>query len=174
MKIIATRVKQPSDIKLSNFLSMVLLKMKNFHKNVKSFDILNPKNLFFQLNNLRDIKYWSKVLNRPNGWHYDLDIIWILNKLIEYEVKPGDWILDAGAGQGLLQFILASKGYNVISYDYSDRDILFRDKNIFDITNEKKEIKFKHKYMSNIIYAPKNSNLTSIFSYIRKCGLKVF
>ncbi|ABO18043.1 class I SAM-dependent methyltransferase [Prochlorococcus marinus] len=148
--------------------------MKNFYKNQKSFDILSPRKLFSQINNLREIKYWSKVLNRPNGWHYDLDIIWILNKLIEYDIKPGGWILDAGAGQGLLQFILASRGYNVISYDYSDRDVLFRAKSIFQITNEKKEIEFKHKYMANIKYAPKNSNINSIFSYIKRCGLKVF
>ena len=30
---------------------------------------------------LKLIDYWLKVLNRPQGWHYDLDIIWILEEL---------------------------------------------------------------------------------------------
>ena len=69
--------------------------MKFFQRSIVSFNILSPKFLFTFKKYLNEIRYWGRVLNRPNGWHYDLDIIWILNKLIEYKVKPGDWILDA-------------------------------------------------------------------------------
>lgn len=148
--------------------------MKFFQQNISSFDTLSPKFLFSFKKNLNEIRYWSMVLNRPNGWHYDLDIIWILNKLNEYKIKPGDWILDAGAGQGLLQFFLASKGYNIISYDYSERKILYRAKNIFNISYKNDQSNYKHEYMSHIKYAPENKNINDLIAYFNNCGLKLF
>lgn len=148
--------------------------MKIFHKNIISFNILSPKSLFSFKNYLNEIRYWGRVLNRPNGWHYDLDIIWILNKLNEYKIKPGDWILDAGAGQGLLQFFLAAKGYNIISYDYSARKILYRAKNIFNISYKHDQTNYKHDYMSHIKYAPDNKNVFDLVIYLKNCGLKLF
>tara|TARA_Y100000589_G_scaffold28724_1_gene23894 strand:- start:20441 stop:21400 length:960 start_codon:yes stop_codon:yes gene_type:complete len=145
-----------------------------FINNLKEFEILSPKSLFTKSFFLSKIKYWSRVLNRPNGWHYDLDIIWIIEKLNEYDIKPGDWILDAGAGQGLLQFILLAKGYNVISYDYSKRNILFRANKIFNIKNNVKDLDYSHKYMKRIKYSPNKKNSKSLINYFRRCGLKVF
>ncbi len=48
------------------------------------------------------------------GWHYLLDLIWILRELGEQKNLR---ILDVGAGLGLLQFILAERGHRVISAD---------------------------------------------------------
>jgi ubiquinone/menaquinone biosynthesis C-methylase UbiE len=53
------------------------------------------------------------------GWHYPLDIIWMLEK-IKFSAESAV-ILDAGAGKGLLQFALAEEGYQVVSVDFSNR-----------------------------------------------------
>lgn len=59
---------------------------------------------------------WKRIFRKGLGWHYLLDIIWILKNL---DAPPGAKILDAGAGQGLLQYLLAIKGYQVYSVDLS-------------------------------------------------------
>ena len=52
------------------------------------------------------------------GWHYLLDWVWILDRLGSVSGKR---ILDAGAGEGLLQWYLAERGAQVISVDRADR-----------------------------------------------------
>lgn len=52
------------------------------------------------------------------GWHYILDWTWTISQM---ETVDGKVILDAGAGIGLLQWYLASKGGHIISVDRSDR-----------------------------------------------------
>lgn len=52
------------------------------------------------------------------GWHYLLDLIWILSRL---PLTPPARILDAGAGNGILQFILAIYGHKVVSADAFNR-----------------------------------------------------
>jgi len=54
------------------------------------------------------------------GWHYYLDIAWILKEV--KELPKGSLLLDAGAGSGIMQFILSELGYNVISADFMGRD----------------------------------------------------
>lgn len=53
------------------------------------------------------------------GWHYILDLIWLTHNV--RHLPKGSVILDAGAGNGLLQFLLADLGYTVISADFADR-----------------------------------------------------
>lgn len=53
------------------------------------------------------------------GWHYLLDLIWIIKNVSH--LPAGSVILDAGAGTGLLQFILADLGYKVVSADFAPR-----------------------------------------------------
>jgi hypothetical protein len=60
----------------------------------------------------------SARLGRPLGWHYVLDLIWLLREL---ELPRGATVLDAGAGWGVLQFMLADRGYRVISVDMAAR-----------------------------------------------------
>jgi len=79
------------------------------------------------------IDYWKEVLHCSVGWHYDLDIIWILNKIEESRLSKGSLIMDAGGGNGLLQFILSSLGYNIFSIDSSYRSVPFPASLIFDI-----------------------------------------
>ena len=56
------------------------------------------------------------------GWHYLLDLAWIIRE-IRTSLPPGSLLLDAGAGNGILQFLLAELGYNVISADFTGRGL---------------------------------------------------
>ena len=68
---------------------------------------------------LRSI-YNEKILRRRNlGWHYILDLFWILHSL--RELPRGSLVLDAGAGDGLLQYLLVKIGMRVISVDFVHR-----------------------------------------------------
>ncbi len=60
----------------------------------------------------------SSRLARPLGWHYVLDLVWILSQL---RLAPGATVLDAGAGYGILQYMLADRGLRVISADRGAR-----------------------------------------------------
>jgi SAM-dependent methyltransferase len=55
------------------------------------------------------------------GWHYLLDLIWILDLL---GPVSGKRILDAGAGMGMLQWYLAEHGAEVLSVDRDNRAFL--------------------------------------------------
>jgi ubiquinone/menaquinone biosynthesis C-methylase UbiE len=102
---------------------------------------------------LKELSYWLRVMNRPNGWHYDFDHIWILNELEKNKILPGSTILDAGAGQGIMQYLLAARGYNIISLDFTPRTIPKRSIGIFDINGEgDSDITYQHPYMKLISY----------------------
>jgi ubiquinone/menaquinone biosynthesis C-methylase UbiE len=102
---------------------------------------------------LKELSYWLNVLDRPNGWHYDLDHIYILNELEKNNILPGATIIDAGAGQGIMQYVLASRGYNVISLDFSPRNKPFRANGIFSISGSGIDnINYDHEYMNFIHY----------------------
>jgi ubiquinone/menaquinone biosynthesis C-methylase UbiE len=64
------------------------------------------------------LKNLAHSLGIGMGWHYLLDWVWILAQLGEV---GGKHILDAGAGEGLLQWYLAERGSQVISVDRSSR-----------------------------------------------------
>jgi 2-polyprenyl-3-methyl-5-hydroxy-6-metoxy-1,4-benzoquinol methylase len=54
------------------------------------------------------------------GWHYPLDLVWLLAQ-VRRHLPVGSLILDAGAGSGLLQFLLLASGYNILSVDMAPR-----------------------------------------------------
>ena len=118
---------------------------------------------------LEELSYWFGVMNRTNGWHYDLDHIWILSELEKAGIKPGATIVDAGAGQGVLQYLLASRGYNVISLDFSPRTIPNRALGIFSIKGDgSAAIDYWHSYMNVINYGgDKTAGLLRKFSMER-------
>jgi len=114
---------------------------------------LLDSSLYEDKKTLKKLSYWFKLMNKPNGWHYDLDHLWILKELKKHKIKPGDTILDAGAGQGILQYFLCSKGYNVISLDFSPRLIPEKTKGIFKIHGDgNSKINYSHDYMEVISY----------------------
>jgi SAM-dependent methyltransferase len=67
---------------------------------------------------VEDLKRLARSLGIGLGWHYLLDLTWILAHLTQVR---GSQILDAGAGEGLLQWHLAEQGAQVISVDRSSR-----------------------------------------------------
>ncbi len=64
------------------------------------------------------LKSLARSLGIGIGWHYLLDWTWMLSKLGEV---GGKHILDAGAGEGLLQWYLAERGAEIISVDRTSR-----------------------------------------------------
>ncbi len=61
----------------------------------------------------------QKYFNIGIGWHYYLDLAWMVNTV--KNLPMGSLLLDAGAGSGLSQFILAELGFNVVSVDFANR-----------------------------------------------------
>lgn len=64
------------------------------------------------------LKNLARSLNLEFGWHYLLDLTWIISELGPVE---GRRIVDAGAGTGILQWYLAQQGAEVISIDRGSR-----------------------------------------------------
>ena len=118
-------------------------------------------------NKLNEIDHWLSVLDWGTGWHYDLDIIWILKKIEELGLKPGATILDAGAGLGITQFILASRGYNVISLDFGEREIPERAQRIFNVEHTNKTLNdYHHSYMDFMVFTKEKQRKEKLFNKI--------
>ena len=66
-----------------------------------------------------DVMGFSQKFQIQLGWHYILDLSCILKRLQDLSVPSR--ILDAGAGNGLLQCMLASMGHTVVSVDVFPR-----------------------------------------------------
>jgi SAM-dependent methyltransferase len=64
------------------------------------------------------LKRLAQSINLEFGWHYLLDLTWILAQLGE---ACGRQMMDGGAGTGILQWFLAEQGAQVISVDRSSR-----------------------------------------------------
>ena len=67
------------------------------------------------------LKTLASQLKLEFGWHYLLDITWILRNVKQIHDRT---IIDAGAGTGLVQWYLAEHGANVISVDRESREHL--------------------------------------------------
>jgi SAM-dependent methyltransferase len=81
---------------------------------ILSVDLLNEYRLL-----VNDLRSLASSLGLEFGWHYLLDLIWIINQLPLD--KPSLHILDAGAGVGVMQWYLVEHGAHVISVDRIDR-----------------------------------------------------
>lgn len=64
------------------------------------------------------LKRLARSLGLDFGWHYLLDLTWIINHLGPLKRKR---ILDAGAGTGIMQWYLADQGAEVLSVDRTSR-----------------------------------------------------
>jgi SAM-dependent methyltransferase len=74
------------------------------------------------LNRYRDLvdelKLVAKELRLEFGWHYLLDLTWIISHLDTNQVGV---VLDAGAGTGVMQWFLSNRGVDVVSVDRGSR-----------------------------------------------------
>jgi len=67
---------------------------------------------------VREFREKSRRLGIGLGWHYLLDLGWAARALAP---RLNTWVLDAGAGMGVMQWWLADRGANVLSVDRADR-----------------------------------------------------
>jgi SAM-dependent methyltransferase len=65
-----------------------------------------------------ELKQFAKSIGLEFGWHYLLDLTWIINQLDSSKMK---YVMDAGAGTGVIQWYLATQGLEVISVDRTSR-----------------------------------------------------
>jgi SAM-dependent methyltransferase len=70
---------------------------------------------------VEDLRRQARSLGLEFGWHYLLDLTWIISRL---GPVSGKRIMDAGAGKGMLQWYLAHQGAEVISVDRTSRAAL--------------------------------------------------
>lgn len=88
---------------------------------IESIEILSVDLLDQNRPLVEDLKRLAKKLRLEFGWHYLLDLAWVISRLGDVHGKR---ILDAGAGTGILQWYLAEKGAKVISVDRMSRAAL--------------------------------------------------
>ena len=67
---------------------------------------------------VKELKRLAASLGLEFGWHYLLDLTWILSHA---GPVSGKTVLDAGAGTGILQWYLAERGARVLSVDRGSR-----------------------------------------------------
>ncbi len=99
---------------------------------------------------LQEIQALANGMFKEIGWHYYVDILWVVKTLLNQNILPGSTIVDAGAGNGLLQFILSWYGYNVISVDFSPRRFNSLEKTFFIFDKIDTSTRFSHTYISHI------------------------
>ncbi len=84
----------------------------------EKIEILSVELLNRDRDRVEALKRLARSLGLDFGWHYLLDLSWILENL---GPAHGGRVLDAGAGTGLLQWFLAQEGAEVFSVDRGDR-----------------------------------------------------
>ncbi len=87
----------------------------------EKIEILSVELLDQQRRHVIELKKLAHSLGLEFGWHYLLDMTWILSQLGDVKGKR---ILDAGAGTGIMQWYLAELGAEVISVDRVSRAAL--------------------------------------------------
>lgn len=80
----------------------------------ESIEILSVSLLNQNRQMVKTLKRLATRLGIEFGWHYLLDLIWVVRHLDQISNKR---ILDAGAGIGILQWYLVGEGADVISVD---------------------------------------------------------
>ena len=83
-----------------------------------AIEILSPKLLDKHADQIDSLRNLADRLGIQLGWHYDLDLAWIVSQL---DNPSSIQVMDAGAGTGVLQWWLADHGARVVSVDRYDR-----------------------------------------------------
>jgi ubiquinone/menaquinone biosynthesis C-methylase UbiE len=85
---------------------------------IEKLEILPVSLLESERQIIGELKDLASRLKLEFGWHYLLDLSWIIRQLDHVEGKS---IIDAGAGTGVMQWYLAEKGAQVYSVDRDNR-----------------------------------------------------
>ena len=84
-----------------------------------------------------ELKRLARSLSLDFGWHYLLDLTWMIEQLGSIDGKR---IMDAGAGTGVMQWYLADHGAKVISVDrHSRAGLPLRFRSRFRVRGTRKE-----------------------------------
>ena len=83
-----------------------------------ALEILSVELLDRHRDRVEELRALSRDIAVPIGWHYLLDLVWLLERVGDVNGKR---ILDAGAGIGVIQWYLAQHGAEVLSVDRGDR-----------------------------------------------------
>jgi len=86
--------------------------------NQDKIEVLSVELLDQQRNLVNKLKELASSLQLEFGWHYLLDITWIITQLGK---ASGKRVVDAGSGIGIMQWYLAGQGAEVISIDRINR-----------------------------------------------------
>jgi len=117
------------------------------------------------------VAFFQEYFGHVLGWHYYLDLAWIIRHV--KSLPRGALLLDAGAGSGLLQFILAELGYNVISADFADRNFpqkyIKRYGKIIHYLNSRNKV-FDNRYLRHLktSYTDHSGVKASKFAFFKK------
>jgi SAM-dependent methyltransferase len=68
-----------------------------------------------------ELKVVAKELRLEFGWHYLLDLSWIISQM---DMEQAELVIDAGAGRGVMQWFLSNRGIDVVSVDRGSREFL--------------------------------------------------
>jgi SAM-dependent methyltransferase len=94
----------------------------------------------------------KECLGKEIGWHYLLDLAWIMREV--RSLKQGSLVMDAGGGNGLTQLILSEMGYNVINADFSNpvlsQNVNDRYGNIMSYLNNPGDVKYDNRYTRHL------------------------
>jgi ubiquinone/menaquinone biosynthesis C-methylase UbiE len=85
---------------------------------IEKLEILPVSLLEGERQTIRELQELASRLKLEFGWHYLLDLSWIIRQLGEIQGKS---VIDAGAGTGIMQWYLAGRGAQVISVDRESR-----------------------------------------------------
>ncbi len=84
-------------------------------------ELLSVSLLDNERDRIEELKDLAQRLKLEFGWHYLLDLSWILSQIDQFSDQT---FMDAGAGTGVIQWYLAENGATVISVDRESRENL--------------------------------------------------
>jgi SAM-dependent methyltransferase len=99
---------------------------------------------------VKDIELIQKGLFIEPGWHYYVDFVWVIDRMRHLGIPRGATVLDAGAGRGLLQYLLVLYGYNVVSVDFTPRKNRLLGKLLFKNDQISDEKGHTHPYITHL------------------------
>ena len=87
----------------------------NIKNNNRVFEYIDPEEALSSGSFHIVESFIKDVHQKPIGWHYIIDLIWLYSKIKEWPANSR--IIDVGGGTGPLQFLLAEMGFNITNID---------------------------------------------------------